>query len=249
MTKKPYGALIIHGFTASLDCVRDIEPPIKSLGLPTRMPVLRGHGAESPEALRGVTWHDWMFDAESALKDLLTEGEKAILIGHSLGGLLTILLAAEHGDQIDSIVLAATAIQLRTPLGPGRPLSFLAPLIGLVFKKWDFAPAYADPSLAVYNSNYRWAPTDAILSLFDLSRVARSHLADVKTPTLILQSHNDLSVAPASANIIDHGISTPDAQKRIAWFEKSGHEMFRDCEREATVDIIAEYVRERIGAA
>jgi carboxylesterase len=187
-------------------------------------------------------------DAESALKDLLTEAEKAIVIGHSMGGLVTVMLAADYGDQIDSIVLAAAAIQLRIVVGPGRPLSFLAPLIGLVIKKWGFAPIYADPSLTVYNTNYRWAPTDAILSLFDLSRVSRNRLAEVKTPTLILQCHNDPSVAPASANVIYQGISTPDAQKRIVWFERSGHEMFRDCERGATVDEIVKYVQERIGA-
>jgi len=116
-----------------------------------------------------------------------------------------------------------------------------------LFKKWAFAPVYVDSSSTVYNTNYRWAPTDTILSLFDFSRVARNHLVDVKTPALILQSHKDLTVAPASANIIYHRISTPGAQVRIVWFEKSGHEKFRDCERGASVDVIAKYVREQIG--
>jgi len=58
MAKQPLGVLIVHGFTSSLDCVCGLEPPIQALGLPTRMPVLRGHSAESTEALRGVTWHD-----------------------------------------------------------------------------------------------------------------------------------------------------------------------------------------------
>ncbi len=82
MGEQPYGVLIIHGFTSSLDCVSGIEPPFKSLGLPTRVPVLRGHGAESPEALRGVTWHDWVADAEAALKDLLTEVDQVVVFGH-----------------------------------------------------------------------------------------------------------------------------------------------------------------------
>jgi len=96
MSKKPYGVLIIHGFTSSLDCVCEIEPPLKALGLPTRMPVLRGHNAGSPEALRGVTWLDWVADAKSALQDLLTEVERAIIIGHSMGGLVALNLAADH---------------------------------------------------------------------------------------------------------------------------------------------------------
>ena len=64
MSKKPYGVLIVHGFTSSLDCVNGLEPPIQALGLPTRMPVLRGHCAESPDALCGVTWPEMFRDCE-----------------------------------------------------------------------------------------------------------------------------------------------------------------------------------------
>jgi carboxylesterase len=248
MSKKPYGVLILHGFTSSLDCVREIEPPLLALELPSRMPVLRGHGAESPDALRGVTWHDWVSDAESALKDLLAEVDKAIVIGHSMGGLVTLTLAIEYGEKIDSIVVAAAALQLSSPLAPGKPLNFLAPLVLRVLKTRDFLPVYADPELAQYNTNYPWAPTDAIYSLFDFAKITRKRLSSINTPMLILHSHRDSTVAPETADIIFNGISTPESQKRIVWFEKTEHEMFRDCERVAIIDVITNYVRERIGA-
>ncbi|MEA3375014.1 MAG: hypothetical protein U9R72_02255, partial [Chloroflexota bacterium] len=38
-----------------------------------------------PEALRGVTWSDWVADAELALQALLTGVEQAVLFGHSMG--------------------------------------------------------------------------------------------------------------------------------------------------------------------
>jgi len=59
MTRQPLGVLHVHGLTSNLDCVRALRPPRQQLGLPTRMPVLRGHDADSPEALRGVVWQDW----------------------------------------------------------------------------------------------------------------------------------------------------------------------------------------------
>jgi carboxylesterase len=246
VSKQPYGVLIIHGFTASLDCVNGLEPPIKALGLPIRMPVLRGHGAESPDALRGVTWHDWVEDAQAALEDLLTEAENAIVFGHSMGGLVTLTLAAEHPDRIDSIIVAAAAVQMTSPLAPGRPLNFLAPLVARLLKKIDFPPIYADPTLAQYNTNYLWAPADPILSLFEFARRTRRRLPEVKLPALIMQSRKDTTVAPESAEIIYQGISTPADQKRIVWFEVTEHEMFRDCEREATIQTVVDYVRERI---
>jgi len=245
MPKKPYGVLIIHGFTSSLDCVNGLEPPLKALGLPTRMPTLRGHGAASPEALRGVAWQDWLADAEVALRDLLAEADKAIVFGHSMGGSVTLTLAADHPDVIDSIVVAAATVQLTNPLAPGRPLHFLAPLVARLLKKVDMPPTYADPALAQYDTNYPWAPIDAVTSLFDFIKVTRRRLPEVRVPALIMQSRKDTTVAPESAEIIYNGISTPPEQKRIAWFEVTEHEMFRDCERGAAIGTVVNYVRER----
>lgn len=253
MSKMPIGVLILHGFSSSLDCVRAVEPPLKALGLSTRMPVLRGHGAASPTALRGVTWQDWVSDAESAMKDLLEEVEKVIVIGLSMGSLITITLAAEHREQIDSIILIAPIVRLMNPMAPGKPFYFVTkyfgPLLRPLFKyvKRDWPPVYADPALAKYNTNYLWVPLDAGASVLVFAELARKRLGDVEVPALIIQSHSDSTVAPESANIICNEISTPPEQKGIVWFEKTEHEMLRDCESEAVVDEVVKYARERIG--
>jgi len=247
MAKKPRGVLILHGFTSSLDCVNSLELPIKALGLPPRLPVLRGHGAESPAALRGVTWHDWVADAEAVLEDLLREVEQAVVFGHSMGGLVALTLAADHPDVIDSVIVAAAAVQLTSPFAPGRPLHFLAPLITRLIKKVDMPPTYADPALAQHDTNYAWAPIDATASLLEFAKVTRRRLPEVRVPVLVMQSRRDTTVAPDSAHIIYDRISTPPDQKRIVWFEMTEHEMFRDCEREATIETVVDYVRERAG--
>ena len=246
MSKLPYGVLILHGFASSLDSVREIAPPLKALGLPCQIPLLRGHSADSPDALRGVTWHDWLTDSESALDNLLIETEKVIVIGHSMGGLLALNLAMNRGNQLDSIILAAAAIQLTNPLSPGKPLYFLAPMVPALIKKLDLPPEYTDPSLVKFDTNYHWAPTDATVSFLDLVRFTRKSLAKVNTPTLILQSRKDTTVDPKSPEIIYKDISTPADQKRIVWFEKTEHEMFKDCERNEIINLITQYIEERI---
>jgi carboxylesterase len=247
MFKKPFGVLILHGFTSSIECVSEIEPPMKALKLPTRMPVLRGHGAESPEALRGVKHEDWLADGEAALLDLLKEADKAIVIGLSMGGLVTLDLAAKYPEKIDSIVLAAAAVQLANPLAPNRPLNFLRPVINLLFKKWAVPPVRADESLLQYDNNYPWAPMDAIDELLEYMGESRKNLARVHTPALILQGRKDITVVPEAAEIIYNGIATPKAQKKIIWYEVTSHEMFRDCEREKIIKDIEMYVKGRIG--
>lgn len=164
MVKQMLGALIIHGLTASLDCVRPMKAPIEALGLPIRMPVLRGHGAKSPDALRGVVWQDWVADAEAALQDLLTEVDRAIVIGHSMGGLVAITLGADHaGDGcLDSLVLAAPGGQAASPLAPGRPLAFLLPVVSLLKRRHMMPPVRADRTLEANDTNFPWAPIDAV---------------------------------------------------------------------------------------
>jgi carboxylesterase len=213
------------------------------------MPTLRGHGAASPDALRGVVWQDWVADAEAALQDLLTQVQRVIIVGHSMGGLVTLTLAAEHAEVIDSIVVAAAAVQLASPLAPGRPLHFLAPLVARLRGTLDMPPTYADPELAQHDTNYPWVPADATLSFLEFGKITRLRLPEVRVPALIIQSRNDSTVAPESATIIYEGISTPREQKRLVWFDETEHEMFRDCQRDAAVETVVDWVEERMGLA
>jgi carboxylesterase len=247
MSKLPCGVLILHGFSSSLDCVNGIEPPLKQLNLPTRMPVLRGHGAESPEALRGVKWQEWVEDGEAALHDLLIDVEKAIVFGHSMGALVALHLAVDYPDLVDSLILAAPCIAFTNPLAPGEPLHFLSPLVVKLLKKKTMHSRYADPTLAQYNTNYRWVPTDAVATLFDFSEVTRKRLSEIKQPIYIIQSHQDRTVPEKAGDIILNHISTPPELKRRKWFSVSGHGMFQDCERRDVIQAVVDYVGERTG--
>jgi carboxylesterase len=210
------------------------------------MPILRGHGAESPNALRGISWSDWVDDAHLALQDLLDEAECAIIVGHSMGSLVTLTLAADHGDQVDSIILSAPTLQLRAIIAPGRPLGFLAPALTRLLDKWDMPPRYTDRELEQYDTNYPWVPMEAVASFLEFTAAARKRLPDVNVPLLVLQSYNDSTVAPESSDIVLRETSTPRDQKRVIWYEATEHEMFRDCEREDTTRAVVEYVQGRM---
>ncbi len=241
--KAPLGVLNLHGFTSSLDCVNGLNPYIEALGLPYRMPILRGH-MQTPEALVGVTWRDWYADGEAALRDLLGEAEKAVVVGLSMGGLVTLHLAAEHPDEVDAIALVAAALRLRNPLAPGNALSFLKPIAGRLVRWWPMPPNYADKELEKYDTNYRRAPMDAIISFLEYTAYVEGRLPEVRAPALIIQSHKDQMVDPKSAQIIYDRIASTD--KRIVWFERSYHEMMRDLEREKVFETIQAFLRERL---
>ncbi len=243
--KKTLGVLILHGLSASLDCVNGLEAPLREPGLPIRMPVLRGHGADSPEALQGVKWQDWVADGEAALRDLLDEVERAVVFGHSMGALVAINLAAKMNEQVDSLVVAAPALVFDSPLAEGRPLSFLTPLIRYVIKRWQMPPDYADPLLAQSNTNYPWIPIESVMEIMRMQKATRQLLPGVRQPLFILAARHDPTVDPKSIEIITTQVSTPPPQQRVDWFETTKHEMFRDCECDCIVKTVVDYIGER----
>lgn len=227
--------------------MRPLVEPIQSLGLPTRLPALRGCEDGSPDALLKVTWQDWLEDGRLALRDLLGEVDKAIIVGHSMGGMIALSLAAEYPQDVDSVITAGTPGRMCSPFGPGN---LLYPLFRLL---WRFIPtynkgqlAYADPDAEQLDDSMRVVPMVAIKQLFDFIRQQDRYLPGVSVPLLILQSRADSSCAPDSANFLFDRTSTPKADKRIVWFEKSEHGMFLDIEREQVVAEVVQFVKARI---
>ncbi len=239
MAKKPLGGLILHGFTSSLDCVSALVPVMERHGLPYRMPVLRGHGTKWQD-LQGVRWPDWYADAEAALQDLLTEAERAVVAGLSMGGLVALQLAMEHPQEVAGIALIAAALRINNPLAPGGPLSFLRPVVGRLLWSWPMPPNYADKELEKYDTNYPRAPIDAINSLLEYGPYIEARLGEVRAPALILQSTKDPTVKPESATVIYERIASAD--KELVWFHRTHHEMLRDVEREDVVAAVERFV-------
>jgi carboxylesterase len=246
MSKKPLGALLIHGFPGRPEAFGKLTEHIDSLGLPYRTPTLKGHAAQTPDALRGVNWREWIADGEKAMLDVLTEAEKVIIIGHSMGGWIGLNLAADYGEKIDSLIVAGSSTLTVSPFGPGRPLHFLVPLILKVKKKWETTPLFAEPGYALYESAYEWVPTEAFTPVFEVLKAAQKRSPEVKVPTLILQSKKDTTNSPEGAKVLYDSISTPRDLKQLVWFERTEHIMFLDCEQGEVNRTIVEYIRERM---
>ena len=172
--------------------------------------------------------------------------DELILIGHSMGGWIALNLAVDHREKIDSIIIAGASTRVVSPLGPGRPLHFLVPLIGKLANKMDWVPVYADTGLAQSDPSYRWVPMDSTIQLFDFMKATQKRLSEVNIPIQILHSKNDSMNSPEGAKTLYDSISTPKDQKRLVWFEQTGHYMFLDCEREEVNRTVVEFVKERI---
>jgi len=245
--RSPFGVLIIHGFTATLESVEALRKPLQEMGIPVSIPLLAGHGAPSPDALHGVGWEAWLKDAELAFRDFSLEVERVIVIGHSMGALLALNLAVRHPKQVDSLILATPALRLVSLFAPGRPLHFAAPLVSMIIKKWDLKSDLQELRPRCQAPHYAWVPTEAILSLFELIERTESLLDQVNVPFMILHNRKEATVLPQSATMLCNRVSTASVERSIVWFECSGHQIFCDCERDKAVQTIMTYVAGRTG--
>jgi len=232
--KSEWGALVLHGFTSSLDCVSGIAPYLEKRGIAYRFPVLRGHGT-SPHDMVGTTYEDWYEDAEKALYELSEHAEKIIVMGLSMGGLVSIDLGINHPEMVNNVILLAAALRFADPLSP------ITPVMARVFKYWDSPNSYNDEDLKEKNnSNYPVFATDSFASLFKASKEVEKRLKDFDRPVLVIGSKKDNVVDPRAARIIFNKISSAD--KMLKLFNKSGHEMMLDLESEKVIRIIDNYI-------
>ncbi len=237
--KAPLGVLVLHGFTSHIHCVDRLVTPLDEAGLPYRFPILRGHGTRYQD-MAGVKACDWYEDGESALFDLLAEVEKVVVVGLSMGGLVALELAARHRDRIAGVVTVAAALKFQDPL------AVLTPLMAKVIRFWPSPNAYHDEELRkIEDRNYPKFATDAFASLWEYSRHVTRQLSFVKAPILVLHSHQDQVIAPRAAQIIYAKVSSRD--RTLTWFEKSGHEMLLDLERDAVQEAIMQFIRHVAG--
>jgi carboxylesterase len=241
--KARLGVLVLHGFTSDVSCVADLRFPLDEMGIPYRIPILRGHGkGKEWQALAGVQAQDWYDDAEASMFDLLTECRKVVVVGLSMGGLVALDLAARHRKQVAAVVTIAAALRFKDPL------SCLTPVLARVVSSWPSPRAFTDRNLEKErNRNYPRFPTKAFHELYRYAADMENRLSFVVADALILQSKKDTVVHPKAANIIHEKISSK--RKTLAWFEESGHEMLLDLEAPAVLKTIAEYVKEVVATS
>jgi carboxylesterase len=231
--------LVCHGFTAQPKTVDYIAGYLERAGFAYEIPVLRGHGTKFQD-LVGVKAKDWIEDAMAAYERLEKAHGKVIVVGHSMGGLVAGNVVA-HYPQTPALVMIAPAFEF------ANPAVKVLPLLGRFVKYWSGGPsAVIDPKLREESEAkqvvYKRFPVKAFEELFKLGKPTLLELEKIRCPALVIHSRKDQVILPGSAELAVKHLGSKD--KRLKWFEQTGHEMFWDMERDALCETIVKFLLE-----
>lgn len=194
---------------------------------------LAGHGTTA-EDMSHMTDEDWMDSVRDGYAILSGCTESISVIGHSMGGLFALLLAAE--EQVERVVSLAAPIVIAEERG----IKFLPPREasgGLFVPKARRSFKDVPP---VVNHTYRKMPLISVHEMLDAIERVKKYLPDVKAPTLIVHSRQDHTAAPESAEYIYGHIGS--LEKEIVWREHSGHLLPLEEGREIIFGIVSAFL-------
>jgi carboxylesterase len=215
------GALLIHGFTANENTMKEmgdifIENNITTLGVR-----LAGHGT-SPADLNTTTYQDWVESAEAGLKRLTQETKQVYLVGYSLGGNISLYSAQKYPDVVKGIISLGTPIFLQKQIWIKIVLPF-AKIFTKHIKKGKIDESEILQEYYKRTGSYKVLPLKAVSQLFKLIDVCKDCISQVSQPILIAHSRLDPSVNFTSANYIFNNIQTPEDQKELFLYDDTEH--------------------------
>lgn len=202
------GILFIHGFTGSVAHMRPLGDALYACGYTVMGINLPGH-ATTERAMGKVGHREWLKAAQDAVRTLRDSCESVTVCGLSMGAILALLLAEEH--RIDGCVT------ISAPLPSNNPLLPFAGILGLFIPRiaWAENNERNDQLDQRFDKTYTGFPTRKGADLHHLIQQAKRNLPQVKCPTLIVQSMDDQTINPDSADTIFKGIESARKDKLL----------------------------------
>jgi carboxylesterase len=207
-------ALCLHGLTGTPYEIRPIGEALSAAGIAAVGPVLPGHN-QTPESLSRVSHEEWIAAGRAALAQLRARHARVFVVGLSMGGLVSLALAAE--ERVDAAIVIGVPLRLRQPairLVPvaKRFVRFLPKAGGSDIR--DAAARARHPS-------YDRMPLAAVHEVLRLQRRVRGLLSRIEAPLLVAHGALDRTAHPDDAHSILRSVGS--REREYLRLEDSAH--------------------------
>ncbi|MHA1167682.1 MAG: alpha/beta hydrolase [Candidatus Hodarchaeales archaeon] len=222
---KDKGLLLLHGGGGGTTWdLKEFARVANESGFTVWLPSLPGYGTV-PEELNSVQFGDWLATAIEGVERLRESCTSVFAIGHSLGGLIALVLAAETGVDLDRVVTWAAAWNVRNRMLKFLPLISRVPgLRGLIPER--IPVNIPDRFIDMGWIGYDWLPGSLGFALYEGIKRLHSAVTKVSCPVLVIQGTNDEAVTADSAEQIFKRLSSP--LKELWLIENATHPLMQD---------------------
>ncbi|WP_122638840.1 alpha/beta hydrolase [Romboutsia sp. Marseille-P6047] len=215
--------IFIHGIVESPYQFRNLAQIAMDNNISVCGVLLAGHGKSGKDFVKS-NLNMWRTSIEREIEKYKTKYKNIILVGHSMGALLSIEFYLKYKQNIKYIVAIATPLCIRVKFNIIRSCIKIA--LGII-PKGDLLTRYAYEAISVNETNLfnyiKWAPR--YIDLFKLIIKVRLNLNNIDIPMLIFHSMNDELVSLKSIKIYKKSFKYNNKlnNKSIIKLESSGH--------------------------
>ncbi|MFT8351277.1 alpha/beta hydrolase [Clostridium saccharoperbutylacetonicum] len=226
------GCLLIHGFTSTPAELRELGENLIAEGYTVYGMRLAGHGT-TVEDFENSTHAHWIESVVQVYNKLKTSCSKIYVIGHSMGGVLSLILAENY--PVDKLVLLAPALMTKDKR------AIFIPLLKYFMKYTEWPPSERPEEETKYLLGYNKIPLTCIHELSKLQKIARTDLNKIDKPLLIIHSEKDNSINEKGIEIIKENVASK--QIKDVCLTKCGHNITIECEKETVFEEVVQFLK------
>lgn len=227
------GCLCLHGVSASPHEMRWFGEHLHGQGITTYGARLTGHGIHYKH-LRHVHWQDWYSAALDGYHLLRSQCDRVFVAGLSMGGLLTLLLAAN--EPVDGLIVMASPLKLSSArtMRLARWIKYVRPFLHMPDRS-DFPQRIQSTQrqrgdTIIGRVRYDHWATQAVEEVYNLMQVAGESLAQITAPALLMYAEKDQTVALDNLDYVRSRLSSQHIETEV--LPRSGHILTQDYDHE-----------------
>ena len=254
--EKPRGAVIIlHGYAEHSGRYAHVMEHLSADGYGVFAPDHRGHGQTAD--LLG-----YIADFDAIVSDVLLIRSLArarcgdcptFLLGHSMGGLITLLHTQRYPTGLNGIITSAAAIAV--PPDIPKLVIKLSHFLGRIIPKVGIQSFFDADNLTRNRKIQEAVKTDPYFYRGRIrartgSRILRAintvlaSLSSIEAPALIMHGGSDTLVPPETSDTLHNGIASAD--KTLKVFPEAYHEIFNEPEADEALALVSGWMQERL---
>ncbi|MBE2193146.1 MAG: alpha/beta fold hydrolase [Anaerolinea sp.] len=247
------GCLVLHGVTASPQEVYWLAEYLSQQGYTVCLPRHFGHGLVDRHTIKRARWQDWYLSALDAYHLLRRNCDQVFVMGLSMGGLISLLLASAL--PVDGVAALAAPLFINAK---NQWLAHILRHFGVRVAKFDQSVDPVDQRIREMQRDrgepetgrvaYYEHTASGVAELFLLQKVVMQHLGAVTAPALLIYSEKDSAVPFGNLSLLERNLSRSRAITTLP-LKQSDHIITNDLEHQQVFEAVGAFVKQYSGSS